>query len=222
MRRLSWMLWLLFALTGCASRTEKSTASLAPAGTLAPAALGTPRWDPDRMQPPNVPADPRQADLGAVDYYLICMACHGDRGQGLTEEWRMAWGEDYNCWKSKCHAANHPPEGFDLPRTSPPVFGLGSLTSYATAADLYAKVHETMPWWNPGALSAAQAWNLTAYLLRSRGELPDEMELTTATAGVVRLHARVAPRGPERSLAILAAGGLLLGALALAGGRFLR
>lgn len=174
------------------------------------------------MQPPKMPTDPRQADLGAVDYYLICMACHGDQGQGLTVEWRMAWGEDYNCWKSKCHAANHPPEGFDLPRTSPPVLGLGSLASYTTAMDLFEKVQRTMPWWNPGTLSPTQAWNLTAYLLRSRGELPDGVELTTATAGVVRLHGQVQPRGLERTLAVVAAGALLLGALALAGGRLRR
>jgi hypothetical protein len=38
----------------------------------------------------------------------------------------------------------------------------------------------------------------------------------------VRLHAQVQPRGPERTLAVVAAGALLLGALALAGGRLRR
>jgi hypothetical protein len=174
------------------------------------------------MQRPQLPARPEQADLGALDYYLICMACHGDRGQGLTVEWRMAWGDDYYCWKSKCHAANHPPEGFDLPRTIPPVLGLRTLAAYETAADLNTKVFQTMPWWNPGSLSAAQSWNLTAHLLRERKELPADLELTDATAGVVRLHSEAAPRGPERIIALATAGTILLGALALAAGRFRR
>lgn len=171
------------------------------------------------MRRPQLPAAPRQADYGALDYYLICMACHGDRGQGLTVEWRMAWGDDYNCWKSKCHAANHPPEGFDLPRTIPAVFGAGTLMTYKTAADLDTKVLQTMPWWNPGSLSEDQAWNLTAHLLSVRGELPDGLELNGSTAGIIRLHKRILPRGPERFIALAAAGTVLLGALAFAARR---
>ncbi len=52
----------------------------------------------DRLAEPTLPANPSQADLGAVVYWLSCMVCHGDRGQGLTEEWRAVAGqEDMNC-----------------------------------------------------------------------------------------------------------------------------
>src|SRR5262245_10545474 len=52
-----------------------------------------------------------QADAGAVLYYYRCMACHGDKGQGLTTEWRAQWDvEHQNCAKSTCHGARHPPE----------------------------------------------------------------------------------------------------------------
>ena len=68
---------------------------------------------------PYMPPEPSQADHGAQVYYQICLACHGDWGQGLTEEWRDTWGEDKNCWQSKCHAPNHPPWGFEIPKYAP-------------------------------------------------------------------------------------------------------
>jgi len=82
----------------------------------------------DRLAQPTLPATPSQADLGAVEYWFACMVCHGDRGQGLTEEWRAASGpDDMNCWQSRCHASNHPPEGFKLPLYAPMVIGEGAI-----------------------------------------------------------------------------------------------
>lgn len=71
----------------------------------------------DRLSAPPVSDNPTQLECGAYHYAQVCMACHGDKGQGLTEEWRAAWGEkEQNCWQSKCHAGNHPPEGFSTLR----------------------------------------------------------------------------------------------------------
>lgn len=173
-------------------------------------------WFSERLLPRPMPEDPAQADYGAQDYYQICMACHGDIGQGLTDEWREAWGDDSNCWESKCHAANHPPQGFDLPRTVVPVMGAGTLLSYASAWDLYRKIAETMPWWNPGSLSDTQAQNLTAYLLRERGELPAGLPLDAGNTQVIRLHVVPEPRGNERIAALGLLGLLGVGALAMA------
>ena len=51
-------------------------------------AQGTPTPTVDRLAaPPTVPA-PNQADEGAQLYWLYCQPCHGDQGQGLTDEWR--------------------------------------------------------------------------------------------------------------------------------------
>ncbi len=144
------------------------------------------------------------------------MACHGDRGQGLTDEWREAWGEDSYCWRSKCHAANHPPQGFDLPRTIGPVLGMGSLLAYPTALDLFQKIRDTMPWWNPGSLTEMQSLELTAYLLRQRGELPPGLSLDPGNAAVVQLHLQPAGRGNERQLALGLGGFLAVAALAVA------
>jgi hypothetical protein len=96
------------------------------------------------------------------------MVCHGDRGQGLTEEWRTVLDPaDRNCWQSKCHAPNHPPEGFEIPRTSPPVIGEGSLVNYATAADLFEYLRGEMPWPFPGLFNDEEYWRLTAYLVEA-------------------------------------------------------
>ncbi|HLB64898.1 MAG TPA: c-type cytochrome [Anaerolineales bacterium] len=202
-------------------------ASCAPAGsspaptyTIDPTAeaetLATRPWLSARLAPPAVPADASQADNGALTYYLICMACHGDRGQGLTDEWREVYGEDSNCWRSRCHASNHPPEGFDLPRNSPPLLGAGTLLTYSNASDLYVRILDTMPWWNPRSLSEEQAWDLTAYLMRARRELPESIVLDTARSPVVRLHQVPPPRGDERAGVTALIGLLVIAALALA------
>lgn len=93
------------------------------------------------------------------------MVCHGDRGQGLSDEWRGVLDpEDQNCWQSKCHAANHPPEGFQLPTSSPPVMGAGTLLAYKTAADLFEYLRAEMPWPFPGLFEDEEYWQLTAFL----------------------------------------------------------
>jgi len=175
-----------------------------------------PGWPSVRLAPPAVPPDASQADFGAHAYYQICMACHGDRGQGLTDEWRSAYGDDSNCWRSRCHAANHPVEGFALPRASPALLGAGTLLSYANAFDLYARILETMPWWNPESLTQEQAWGITAYLMRDRNELPAGLVLDAGRAPVVRLHQAPAVRGDERPGVAALIGLLLIAALTLA------
>ena len=138
---------------------------------------------------PVMPADPGLVDIGADVYYQICLACHGDWGQGLTDEWRATWGEDQTCWRSKCHAPNHPPEGFELPHIVPPVLGAGSMDRWRTAEELYEYIAQTMPWWKPGSLTEEEAWGTTAYLLQKRGELAEGVTLDAGNAPIIRLHA---------------------------------
>jgi hypothetical protein len=116
------------------------------------------------------------------------MACHGDRGQGLTDEWRAAWNpDDQNCWQSKCHAANHPQEGFKLPRYIPPVIGQGTLARFQTAADLHAFLVAEMPWQAPGLFDEATYWQLTAFLLRANGLNPGNVLLGSKNATQIYL-----------------------------------
>lgn len=124
----------------------------------------------DRLAPPAMPTDPTQADLGAEVYYQNCMSCHGDRGQGLTDEWRSAWSEgDQNCWQAKCHGASHPPSGFELVRYVPPVIGEGLLARFQNADRLHGYISARMPWENPGRLTEDEYWQVTAFLIRANG-----------------------------------------------------
>jgi len=52
------------------------------------AAGQTPQPTPtiDRLATPVMPPSPQPADYGRQVYYLNCMPCHGDVGQGLTDE----------------------------------------------------------------------------------------------------------------------------------------
>jgi len=143
---------------------------------------------PERLAPPPTVYPARQADEGAQVYYLVCMACHGDKGQGLTEEWRNVLDPaDRNCWQSKCHAANHPPEGFVLPKYVPPAVGPGLLSEYGTALNLHDFLKARMPWQAPGRLSEEEYWQLTAFLIRQNGLDPGDMPLDPQSAKLLSL-----------------------------------
>lgn len=156
----------------------------------------------DDLEGHELPANPSQLELGQESYRQICLACHGDWGQGLTEAWRAEWGEDMNCWQSKCHASNHPPEGFELPTMVPAVLGPGSLSRFASAEDLYQNIALAMPWWNPGSLTDEQSWALTAYLMNQRGELEKNVVLNPGNATFFRLHVDSPPRQEPGQAAI--------------------
>jgi cytochrome c5 len=176
------------ALAACSSPTQPlpATATLPP---LTPT--------PKRMPAPiptvhdwlivNVPANATQAQYGAEVYRLVCQDCHGDRGQGLTPEWRATWApQDQNCWQSRCHAANHPPEGFVLP-IAPAIAGKAALSRFSTAADLHSFIQAEMPWYNPGSLIAQDAWAVTAHVLLMNGIDPGST-LDAQTAAQISLR----------------------------------
>ena len=134
----------------------------------------------------NLPPDAAQLEYGREIYRLVCSACHGDIGQGLTPEWRSTWApEDQNCWQSKCHAPNHPPEGFTFP-VAPAINNLTRRSTFPTALQLQAYIHAAMPWYKPGGLTAERAWQVTAYVLKLNG-LDAGPELNAETAARIRL-----------------------------------
>jgi hypothetical protein len=156
---------------------------------------------------PELPENPAQSDYGADLYWRICMACHGNKGQGLTDEWREQWGpKEMNCWQSRCHAANHPPDGFVFPKIVPAVIGPDTLIRFKTAEDLYQYIKETMPWWNPGSLSVDQAWDTTAYLLKARRALPDNVVLDESNAAVFPVHQTAPAPNADRPALLIFAG----------------
>lgn len=134
----------------------------------------------------DLPPDASQLEYGAEVYRLVCKACHGDKGQGLTDDWRAQWEpQDQNCWQSKCHALNHPPDGFYLP-ISPAVVG-PPLKIFETALDLYSFIRKYMPWHNPGSMTENESWSVTAYILKINNIDPGP-ELNADTAAQIRLR----------------------------------
>ncbi len=138
-----------------------------------------PQPTPDRLAIPVLPANPTQVDLGLQVYYYHCMPCHGDQGQGLTEEWRQAWVEDHqNCWNRGCHAGRSGDEGFPLPKYIP---GVRDLTRFTDPQDLFNYLKSTHPPQNPGGLSEAEYWQVVAYLLHQAGRLDTQAAVGLGT-----------------------------------------
>ena len=133
----------------------------------------------------DLPNDATQLEYGAEVYRLVCKACHGDKGQGLTDDWRAQWApEDQNCWQSKCHALNHPPDGFYMPQV-PAVLGK-PIRGFGTALNLYTYTHNYMPWHDRGSMTEKESWSVTAYLLKINGIDPGP-ELNAETAANIDL-----------------------------------
>ncbi len=164
------------------------------AGTPAIAQTMPPTPAVDRLAPPPTVYPPSQADRGAQAYYQICMMCHGDRGQGMTDEWRTVMNpEDQNCWQSGCHHPKHPPGGFEFPKVVPPVAGVSARAPFDTALDLYNFISTRMPFQARGSLSKDMYWDLTAYLLRMNGIDYGGIVLNDVTAASIRVNNRPLP-----------------------------
>jgi cytochrome c len=145
----------------------------------------------ERLAEPTLPAEPSQADHGAQDYWLYCLPCHGDRGQGLTDEFRETYPPDeVDCWQSGCHGKRPYEFGFTLPTQIPPVIEDHALAKFTDAAQLNAYIRATMPYWNPGTLTEEEAWRVTAFLLRENNLLDVETQLNAENAASVKI-----PRG---------------------------
>ena len=152
-----------------------------PRPTRLPTPLPGGNMIPAWMTPPA--SGTTQADAGAVLYYYRCMACHGDKGQGLTIEWRAQWDvEHQNCAKSTCHGPRHPPEGFQFPKNfAPALVGANALTKYENAQALFDFVSTKMPFQAPRTLSRDEYWQLVAFLLRERGVHVSHLDESSAS-----------------------------------------
>ncbi len=146
---------------------------------------------PDRLAEPTLPSAPSQADHGAQVYWLSCLPCHGDKGQGLTDEFRATYPpEEEYCWESGCHGANPYESGFTIPKLIPAVIGEAALSKFPNAAQLNAYIRATMPFWKPGSLTEEEAWKVTAFIMRENNLRNDVVELNASNAEEVEI-----PRG---------------------------
>ena len=149
-------------------------------------AAQTPMPTPDRLAQPTLPADPSQADRGAQVYWLSCLPCHGDRGQGLTEEFKQTYpAEDRNCWNSGCHGKRPYQNGFTLPMNIPAIIGAGTLQKFPNALVLRSYIFAAMPYWRPGSLTEEESWQVTAFVLRENNLWNVQEDLTASNADLV-------------------------------------
>jgi mono/diheme cytochrome c family protein len=130
-----------------------------------------------------------QRDAGLQVYTRRCQTCHGDKGQGLTLEWRLTWPETHqNCSTPKCHGTQHPEDGFEIKDNyAPAVIGEGTLARFRTAQDLFTFISTAMPMHAPGSLTEEEYWALTAFLLAAHGVAADDAELNPDTASQIAL-----------------------------------
>ncbi len=159
---------------------------------------------------------PTQGGNGKNLFYLYCMACHGDQGQGLTDEFRNRQypPEDTNCWKSGCHGPRPYEDGFTLPKTVPALIGDNTLTRFQTAQNLYDFIRTAMPFDKPGSLSDEQYLQLLAFLLEQNRLAPEGVQLAPASLSNMPLRGAITPTPTAPSTnALDASSGMSIGAI---------
>jgi cytochrome c len=140
----------------------------------------------DRLAEPTLPAAPSQADYGAQVYWLYCLPCHGDRAQGLTDEFRQTYPpEDQNCWTSHCHGKITYENGFTIPTVVPALVGPSALAKFPTAANLYGFIHAAMPFQKPNSLTDEEYYKITAFLLHQNGLIDGNAEVNASNAAQI-------------------------------------
>ncbi|MFL7868427.1 MAG: cytochrome b N-terminal domain-containing protein, partial [Anaerolineales bacterium] len=177
----------------------------------------TPTFDVSRLAQPSTVYPPEQADNGAQTYWGMCMDCHGDRGQGLTDEWRVSFEpEERDCWASGCHGPDFPENSFEIPETGVPALtGAGKLASFTNAFELHSFIRENMPLFPPGSLTEAETWDVTAYLLRLNDIQLASIALDKTNSSAIPIHHKVIPPKSEIPGSLILAGVLVLAAIGL-------
>jgi mono/diheme cytochrome c family protein len=156
----------------------------------------------ERLAEPTLPAAPAQADHGAQIYWLWCLPCHGDRGQGLTDEFRETYPpEEQYCWERGCHGERPYEYGFKLPMQIPAVIGPeAALGKFQSAARLNAYIQAAMPYWKPGSLQEEENWQVTAFLLRENDIWDTREVLDSSNADQILLLAETPAPSPAPPL----------------------
>lgn len=111
----------------------------------------TPTYDP--LEQPPLPPNPTEYELGRYLYWQHCMPCHGDRGQGLTDEFRGVWVEDHqDCWSRGCHSGKYANDSFYIPTIVPALVKSDDLAYFASQQELFDYLKTTHPPQDPGFL----------------------------------------------------------------------
>jgi quinol-cytochrome oxidoreductase complex cytochrome b subunit len=212
-RYLAFTILILLILAGACFTTTRVDATQN--DSQSPPITVTPTFDVTRLAQPPTVVPPSQADNGAQIYWGMCSACHGDRGQGLTQEWRNSYDAEYrDCWQSGCHGKDYAKNSFEILQTgAPAITGPGKLTRFSSAFELQSFIFTNMPLFPSGSLTSEEALSLSSFILRMNDKLPARLTLNEVNSAAIPVHHKV--NLPENHIP----GTLLLaGVLALAAG----
>ncbi|MCP4140934.1 MAG: hypothetical protein GY755_11720 [Chloroflexi bacterium] len=141
----------------------------------------TPNFDP--LVEPYLPKDPSEYELGRYWYWYHCMTCHGNVGQGLTDEFRTFWPEDHqNCWAKGCHGGQRDDPGFPIPTFVPPLVSDSQLLQFSSFQSFYDYLKSTHPPQDPGALKDEEYRTIALYVFNMNNRVP---EFSTPTSTMV-------------------------------------
>jgi quinol-cytochrome oxidoreductase complex cytochrome b subunit len=177
----------------------------------------TPTFDTSRLTQPPTVVPPAQSDNGAQIYWSMCMSCHGDHGQGLTEEWRDSYIPDMrDCWKSGCHGSDASKNSFEIPKTGAPALaGAGKLARFTNSFELYRHIRQNMPLSPTGSLTSEEAWSLTAFILSLNSKQPDGFLLNEINGSAIPVHRKAKLPESEIPGSLILVGILIFAAIGL-------
>ena len=137
------------------------------------AASPTPTYDPF-VEPP-LPPNPTEFELGRNLYWHWCMPCHGDRGQGLTDQFRGLWEPEHqNCWERGCHAGRQEDTGFPIPTIVPALVSADHLSQFSSLQSLADFLKATHPPQSPGILKGEEYHAIALFVFTMNNRSPTQ------------------------------------------------
>ena len=181
-------------------------ANLPPAQTdLTP----TPTYDP--LVEPPLPEHPTELELGKNLYWHWCMPCHGDVGQGLTDEFRGVWEPDHqNCWARGCHTGRKEDTGFPIPTVVPAIVIADKLAQFPSLQALADFLQATHPPQHPGILQADEYHAIAAYVFTMNDRPLEDSAPTPLPTSTVSLPPSNQGTSAPISAPFLVVGGAIL------------
>jgi len=189
--------------------------------TIAQQVIVSPTTTYDPLAEPALPENPTEYELGRNLYWHWCMTCHGDVGQGLTDEFRGIWEQDHqNCWGRGCHTGHSGDLGFPIPTVVPALVSDAQLKQFASIQELSAFLKATHPPQSPGILKDGE-YHAIALFVFTMNERPLVDFIATDTPNPVPTLTATPVPAPEPAsgnsllyigmvVALLAAGILIL------------
>lgn len=148
-------------------------------GSVSPTPIDNP------LEEPPLPDNPTDMDLGRNLYWHWCMTCHGDRGQGLTDEFRSVWEPGHqNCWGRGCHSGRPGEEGFPIPTVVPALVNENQLARFASMQELANFLKATHPPQSPGVLQDHEYRVIALFVFSMNAREPVDRAITSTVAPV--------------------------------------